>query len=155
MSRDEICDIEKGSIRKFVASNSEYLMGHVLDFGSGKQPYKEYIVGTYYPHEFGETIPPLLFNTILCTQVMEYIPDPAQQLKRFYEMTTPGGFLVMTYPTNWDEVESADLWRFTKSGMNKLLVDAGYIVIKHEPRSYLEHGDFKLCYGYGVIAKKC
>ena len=66
---------------------------------------------------------------------------------------------MLTYPTNWPEVEPEDLQRFTKAGMERLLTEAGFEIVRHERSAevaplvagHLHRKTF--CAGYGVIAR--
>lgn len=147
--------------------SSKYLKGEVLDFGSGSEPYKDIVVGNYTPYDTYEhriypthsfkrlvTLPVGPFDTVICNQVLQYIDDPIAKLKQLYDVLKPGGHLVMTYPVSWDEVESTDLWRFTKAGMERMLFKAGLVVIQHDRRAEINLDGFKFPLGYGVVAKK-
>ncbi len=150
--------VERSSIRAFVKSSSEYLRGRVLDFGCGEQPYKEYVTGEYFPYdpllELWANIGP--YDAILCTQVLQYIENPVLQLRAFREMLKPGGKLVLTYPTNWDEVESNDFWRFTRAGMELMLIREGFKVLRHERRASIVNPEdrFEFPLGYGCVAER-
>lgn len=169
-------ELERNSIRDFVASAAEagYLSGRVLDYGCGKQPYRLIVEangGEYVGYD-APTFPAsvvtedttgdawsLDFNTVLCTQVVQYVSDVRKflwdiRIDRF--PPTKGGHLVLTYPTNWPEVETADLHRFTKAGMERLLTEAGFEIVAHEPRHrvYMVGAPTDpFCLGYGVIAR--
>lgn len=165
MNKREIRDIERTSIRNFVSRQDVYLWGRVLDFGCGKpdtcvqpQPYRGIVnsihqrngTGTYVPYDLGFDFPDGVFDTVLMTQVMQYVPDPPALLQRLRRITK---YLVMTYPTHWEEVERSDRWRFTKLGMEDLLRAAGFTVLIHEARWSLPFDDFRLIGGYGVVAE--
>jgi len=150
ITRKTIRRVERKSIQDFAKKNSSYLQGRVLDFGAGSQPYRELIGGEYVPYEKGETFPGGLFDAVLMTQVAQYLPDP---VKTFSELAKISKYLVMTYPTNWYEVEDTDLWRFTKVGMERILKESGFQIVAHEPKCSLEFDNFTLHIGYGVVAK--
>lgn len=165
LNRRDLIQIEHVSIRDFVTNHREYLMGRVLDFGCGKpetcrepMPYRHIVDsqitlhkrGEYVPYELGDPKPIGKFDAVLLTQVIQYISDPLALLTDFLQQTK---YLVMTYPTTWDEVERTDLHRFTKAGMERLLKDAGFTVLVHQARWSLPYDDFKLVGGYGVIAE--
>ena len=147
-------DLERPSIRKFMEDHKNLFKGRVLDFGSGSQPYKDLVSGEYIPYDLDLKMPFGKFDVIICNQVMQYITNPAEQIKEFYSLLNKDGLLIMTYPTHWEEVELEDLWRFTKTGMGFLLFRAGFKVIEHTERCSIPFEDFKLSIGYGVIAKK-
>lgn len=136
--------------------NSNYLVGKVLDFGAGNQPYRDLVKGEYCPFDvaYSDSLLEPPYDVIMCNQVLEYVPDPRAVIRDFYLMLKSQGTLVMTYPTLWEEVEPNDYWRFTKSGIEKLLGDNAFIIVKHELRCQLEFEDFNLAIGYGMVAKK-
>lgn len=167
---------ERDSIRAFVqwAAHSGYFAGRVLDFGCGRQPYREIVEqagGEYIPfdrqsfpgnvsgEDVGDTWHLGEYDAILCTQVVQYIPlypyyDGLQSvLGGMYESLSERGHLVMTYPTHWPEVEVEDRHRFTKSGMEELLAFVGFEVILHVQRHAMAVEGEALAYGYGVVAR--
>jgi hypothetical protein len=160
---DPIRQIELASIRRFVGQNRELLRGRVLDFGAGKpgtcrnpQPYRDLVdpSAEYVPVDIGDPWFPGGFNTVLCTQVVQYIFWPLTTLRELHNNLVDGGHLILTYPTSWDEVEAMDLWRFTKAGMERLLFQAGFEIVKHERRAEVVLGSFRFPIGYGCIARK-
>lgn len=152
---DLIRQVERASIRRFLEEHKQYLKGRVLDFGSGKQPYKDLVDGQYFPHEQGEEMPLASFDCVLCTQVVQYLDSPASWLRYVaWPALVRGGHLVMTYATNWDEVEISDLWRFSRYGMEKMLRDAGFALVEHQRRAEIAIDNFKFPLGYGCIARK-
>lgn len=169
-----------------------YLSGRVLDYGCGKQPYRSLVESfgaEYMPYDHSsfpanvseEDVgdqpfiwPEVDYDAILCTQVVQYIPlvrygeEPGRSLQGRLTnfrlaLTVQSGHLILTYPTNWPEVEPEDLHRFTKAGMERLLTEAGFEIVRHEPRFfarlYSEDVPPKqlspewLALGYGVIAR--
>ena len=156
---DMVRQIERWSIRQFMLENSDLLAGDVLDFGAGDEPYKAMVRGTYTPYK-PEDAPFLTeqrhgaFDAIMCNQVMQYVSHPARALRDLYHALRPHGHLVMTFATNWAEVEVSDLHRHTAAGMRQLLVNAGFTVGKMERRAELAYGHFKFPLGYGIVARK-
>ena len=195
-------DYERESIRAFVrrAADDGYLSGRVLDYGCGRQPYRDIVEeagGTYEGFdraEYGGALAGVgdvgadwqyrqddQFDSILCTQVVQYLPvakNPgyAEHIPFIFHgwaetLTTArlhgnAGWLVLTYPTNWPEVEAEDLHRFTKAGMERLLTEAGFEIVRHERRGTLYDARFpsgrekritatadEFAIGYGVVAR--
>ena len=136
---DEVRQISRAAIRRFVEENSYYLTGRVLDFGAGKpgtcavpQPYKDFVLGEYVPYDLGDVFPEVgAFDAILCTQVLSYIERFEETIQLFGGALTYGGALVMTYAVNWDEIET-EMWRFTKLGVARMVQRAGLSVLTHE-----------------------
>lgn len=198
-------DYERATIRAFVqkAADEGYLSGRVLDYGCGKQPYRDIVEaagGEYVPYDredfpanvsqenVGEYARPRTTYgwiddpwagfgarsyqagepwSILCTQVIQYVPDPKELVDEgFHTALYQGGTLVLTYPTNWPEVESEDLHRFTKAGMERLLTEVGFEIVLHEKRGAIWDGAFEVApqkriratgeefvLGYGCVAR--
>lgn len=154
--------LERGSIDGFMKRHASLLKGRVLDFGAGKpgtcvepEPYRSLVDGEYVPLDKGDQLPTVfMFDAIICTQVIQYLDDPMGTLLHFQAWLKPGGYLVMTYPTCWDEVEPDDLWRFTRAGMETMLKFTGFQLLVHEQRARIPHGGFNFPLGYGVVAAK-
>ena len=156
-----IREIERASIRDYVAMNRAYLRGRVLDFGAGKpgtcrepQPYRDLVQGEYVPFDIGDDLPAAPFDAILMTQVIQYLDDPRETLRDFGSMLKGGGVLVITGPTNWSEVETTDLWRFTRAGIRRLLEITGFRVVDVQQRAQVGIDGFALSLGWGAVAIK-
>ncbi len=168
---DHLTRLERESIREFImqAARAGYFDRRVLDYGCGFQPYRKIVEhrgGNYtaYDRGFlpsnqsGDVGPddpdwPREWDTVLCTQVIQFVTDPELFLRQTHDYLVEGGHLVMTYPTNWPEVEETDLWRFPKSGMEMLLERAGYTVVMHERRESIFDLGYEWAFGYGVVAR--
>jgi ubiquinone/menaquinone biosynthesis C-methylase UbiE len=99
----------------------------VLDVGCGSQPYRALVEecgGVYLGHDFAAydgshesglqdpawtygpldyvgdilDIPDEGFSTVICTEVLEHVPDPVAALKRLSFVTAPHGQLILTVP---------------------------------------------------------
>lgn len=154
-----IREVEHKSIRDFVEKHKQYLQGRVLDFGAGKpgtcrepQPYKDLVSGEYVPYDIGDPSPHGMFDAALCTQVIQYLPF-SFDWNRLQGRLRLGGHLVLTGPTNWEEVEDTDLFRFTRAGIRRLLVSAGFTILICESRAEINLGGAKFSLGYGVVAR--
>lgn len=55
------------------------------------------ILGNLETHEWA----PASFDLILCWDVLEHLPNPAQALQRLLDSLAPGGLLVLAYPHLW------------------------------------------------------
>lgn len=167
---DYIRQIERHSIRQFMKENRRFLMGRVLDFGAGAQPYRDLVSGTYVPHEIHD--PPLeayemsgvltrptdreAYDAIMCNQVLQYVPNVLGLIRLFRDLLCPKGYLVMTYATNWDEVEVEDVHRYTRSAVNEMMtgVPGGFRILVHERRAEICIPPMRFPLGYGIVAQK-
>ena len=156
MRRLDLVEVEKKSIRNYVKSQQDKLKGNVLDFGCGFQPYRDIVLGTYFPYDplYHDVIPHESFDAILTTQVAQFFDDPYAEFKKLFNLLNPNGHLIMTYPTNWYEVDPKDNWRFTHWGMERMLEKIGFEIVHHKSRGEFQYEDFTMKIGYGITAKK-
>jgi SAM-dependent methyltransferase len=91
----------------------------VLDIGAGSGPYRSLLAHCEYKaHDFGEEpstvgrytpldyvsdircipAPDASFDAILCTEVLEHVPEPAAALKEMARLLRPGGRLILSAP---------------------------------------------------------
>lgn len=172
MNSKDIRIYQRTLLAEFVG-RQDYHNKYVLDFGCGNAPYREIVGeggGTWigfnraeYPGgpKIDVGLDPwvsedcdefLRWDVILCTQMLQYVPDPVLLLRRFHESLQDDGRLILTYATNWPEVEVEDMWRFTKSGMERLMSD--WKIIEHQRIGTLPFGDELLPFGYGLVATR-
>lgn len=158
---DVVRRIERWSIREFMRENAHLLTGRVLDFGAGDEPYRDLVKGVYIPFHPGDKFqidgafrPVPQFDQIMCNQVTQYVSGLPRMLREMWHALEYGGHLVMTFATNWDEVEESDMFRYTKSGMTRLLHCSGFTIKKCERRAEVAHGGFRFPLGYGIVARK-
>ncbi len=140
--------LERGPIAAFVAVVAASLPpgSKVADVGAGSAPFRELFSHTEYltidrPESLhgdasdfdipasAEEIPldDGDLDAILCTQVLEHVPDPAGALAEFYRLLRGGGKLFLTVPLVWEEHEKPfDFFRYTRSGLEYLLKAAGF-----------------------------
>lgn len=166
---DELTLLDVESIRKFVLSVEAegYLGGAVLDYGSGRQPHRDIIEaagGEYVPFD-SPSFPCSIastdttelargrkFDAVLCSGVLQFVDDVPEFLRHLRTWLYPDGVLVLSYTTNWPEVNHEDLHRFTRTGMDGLLIDAGWTVLRHERRATIHAHGYEWALGYGVVA---
>jgi SAM-dependent methyltransferase len=120
----------------------------LVDFGCGDMPYRPLIephVGSY----FGVDLPgnPLAdgdlsadgtvpvedgsAGVVMSTQVLEHVDDPAGYLAECRRMLRPEGLLVLSTHGNWVyHPHPADWWRWTGSGLSRVLAQAGFEMIQ-------------------------
>jgi len=134
-----IRDLESSTIRAFLLRNQKHMGKRVLDYGAGRQPYRDIVEAAgaeYVPYDSPEFPGSVVekdtaavrgrFDAVICTQVLQYCPSPDYTLRFLKTQLHDGGSLLMTGPTNWPLVEEEDLWRFTPSGVVKLLAEARF-----------------------------
>lgn len=74
------------------------------------------------------------FNTVICLEVMEYVPDFQTALKEMHFVLKPGGTLILTTPFLHRIDCLQDYWRFTEHALRYLLVKAGFEVKEIRPQ---------------------
>lgn len=131
----------------------DFVSGVLLDYGCGGQPYRELleplcdrylgadvaaVPGVPLDHLLLPGLPVPLADascdTVLSTQVLEHVPDPAHHLREARRLLRPGGFLVLTAPMQWRHHEAPrDYRRFTRYGLEHLLGEAGFEVLRVDP----------------------
>jgi len=109
----------------------------VLDVGGRIQPYRslfEERVGRYVAVDLrptplvnivarGEELPlaSAQFDLVICTQVLEYVPEPAAVIAEIHRVLKPGGCLLLSAPAIFPRDSDHDLWRFLPDGLRWLL----------------------------------
>ena len=169
---DNIRELEEASIVAFLKRASVHFHhASVLDFGCGSpetcrkpQPYKDLVEmagGTYFGYDPGLGHSPdawlgaMMYDTILCTQVIQAIKRPWETLQRLAYATKPRGFLIMTYPMMWPwSPDEPDYWRFTPAGMRIILNATGWDEVHSEERGRIDIPGWPISLGHGVIAQK-
>jgi SAM-dependent methyltransferase len=136
-------------LRQFAAkaaaqgSTKEY---RVLDAGAGKAPFRmlfDHV--TYETADFAQVskkvytqldhvcdlteipVPDLTYDLVLCTQVMEHVPDPTAVLREFHRVLKPGGKAFLSAPFFYMEHEKPyDFHRFTQFAWKRMAAEAGF-----------------------------
>ena len=71
---------------------------------------------------------------VLCTDVLEHVPDPQRMIDCLFAVLRPGGTLFLSAPQGWGEHQLPhDYFRFTSSGLRLLLERAGFRVESIQP----------------------
>jgi SAM-dependent methyltransferase len=151
----EEAPLERASIVEFVAAQARALApgAHVLDVGAGDAPYRELFAAQRYtttdhaqtlhsgrvdivasadaiPVESGS------FDAVLCTQLLEHVPEPLEVIRELRRVLVDGGVLISTVPFAWEEHELPhDYFRYTKQGVEHLLSRGGFGEIDVRPRT--------------------
>jgi SAM-dependent methyltransferase len=142
-------DLQAGSIWRDLRRLLPLYRGVVLDVGCGAQPYRTLIhpdavyraidyAGAL--EHFGYRAPETTYfkgnrwpvtdaaaDTVLCTETLEHVPEPRAFLAEAFRCLKPGGSLLLTVPfaARWHYIPH-DYWRFTPSGLERLLSKAGF-----------------------------
>jgi SAM-dependent methyltransferase len=114
----------------------------LLDVGCGEKPYRE-LFAPYVSEHVGvdpvenpaadlrgpiEALPAEdgSFDVVLCAQVLEHVDDPVQAARELSRVTRPGGRLLLsTHGVYVFHPAPSDYWRWTHTGLEKLLRDTG------------------------------
>jgi SAM-dependent methyltransferase len=136
-----------------VARHRAQIRGRVLDIGCGTKPYRRLFpaaaqyIGTetnrtFTPGSradvtaFGEALPfrTGTFDAVICTEVLEHVPEPGDFLREVFRVILPGGVLLLTTPQTWGlHEEPYDFYRYTKYGLEYLFRKAGFEIVEISP----------------------
>jgi SAM-dependent methyltransferase len=120
----------------------------VLDAGAGKAPFRRLFDHlTYETADFGQVakkayapidyrcdltaipVPDSTYDLVLCTQVMEHVPDPLAVLREFHRVLKPGGQAWLTAPLFFAEHEKPfDFHRFTQFAWRRMARETGFTI---------------------------
>lgn len=127
---------------------ARYLKGRVLDIGCGAKPYRKYLAGAQdyvgmdeckqvEPDVLGTAqniaFPNEYFDSVICTEVLEHLPEPQTAIQEICRVLKNGGFLYLTVPQEWPlHYEPNDFYRFTKFGIKYLLEKNNFQIVALE-----------------------
>ncbi|HEY4905395.1 MAG TPA: class I SAM-dependent methyltransferase [Candidatus Sulfotelmatobacter sp.] len=110
---------------------------HVLDVGGRVQPYRPLLKGRLRRYVAidprrtplvdivgrGEQMPlrSAQFDLIVCTQVLEYAPDPRLVIAEIHRVLKPGGYVMLSVPAVFPQDSEFDSWRFLPPGLKSLM----------------------------------
>ncbi len=144
--------LDDRSIEAAVAALAPRLRGQVLDLGAGTQPYAPLVrrfVTRYVTLDRMNCFPPpavvgegsalpfkaASFDGLLCTQVLEHVPDPAALLQEIARVLKPGADALLTVPLNAGvHLAPNDYFRFTEFGLRRLCKQAGLELVLLQER---------------------
>jgi SAM-dependent methyltransferase len=152
-----LADLQYRSIRRDLERLLPEATGTLADVGAGAQPFRDlvrpdvkylaidiedaetqfgyrtpdtrYFTGSVLPLADAEA------DTVLCTETLEHVLEPCAFLRELRRILPPAGRLVLTVPfaARWHFVPQ-DYWRFTPSGLEHLLTQAGFCEVRIYPR---------------------
>ena len=148
---------ENGSRRElaaWVAQAAAQVNDHnyrVLDAGAGEAPYRHYFDHVKYEtadfgavdKSYGELdyvcdlsdlpMPDCTYDLVLCTQVLEHVPDPSAVVLELARVLKPGGELWLSAPLYYPEHEQPyDFYRYTQFAWQFLADKARLEIIELE-----------------------
>jgi hypothetical protein len=72
-------------------------------------------------------------DVVLCTQVLEHVPEPQAVIAEIHRMLKPGGRLLLTVPSIFPQHGGpGDYWRYTADGLTWMLRDFERVDIRVE-----------------------
>jgi SAM-dependent methyltransferase len=119
----------------------------VLDVGGRIQPYRELLPfpHTYWSLDVRQTaLVSVLGNAeclpfaddsldlVICTQMIEYVTDPALLAKEIYRVLRPGGGLFLSAPSIFPRDSEQDRWRFFPVTLRQLLTQFSEVEVVPE-----------------------
>jgi SAM-dependent methyltransferase len=126
-------------------NRTNYLTGLTLDLGAGTQKYRHIIekcCDKYISLDaFSKSdvrgnamvlpFPNAVFDTVICTQVIEHVPRPWLVIHEVYRVLKKNGYLLLSAPFLYPyHLEPCDYFRYTRDGLRALLEDAHLTTIE-------------------------
>lgn len=97
------------------------------------------------------------FDNVLCTEVLEHVPEPLMALREMWRVAKPGGILLLTVPLSEQlHEEPYDFYRFTKYVLDYILRKSDWQVLRKYERggTWLELGYRFSSFLYSSIGAK-
>lgn len=120
----------------------------ILDVGGRLQPYRELLDGRVQQYTSvdvkatplvnviarGEHLPFVAngFDLVICTQVLEYVPEPLTMLAEIHRVLKCGGTLLLSVPAACPRDADDECWRFHPAGIRNLLASFSDVVVVPE-----------------------
>lgn len=120
--------LDAGSGEGFYQSLFNHSNYHATDFLRVEKSYGKV---TYISDLAHLPIRETSYDCVLCTQVLEHLPEPQAVLAELFRVLKPGGELWLTAPLFYQEHEIPyDFYRYTQYGFHHLLEGAGFQVLE-------------------------
>lgn len=133
-----------------------YIRGKVIDLGCGVMPFRSVIQGqieSYHGLDIfpksdkitlvGDVqqlgmIPANIYDSAICLEVLEHVPNPWQAAGEICRILKPGGVLVLSVPhlSRLHDLPH-DYYRYTHKGLHHLLTQAGFTVVETKTKGGL------------------
>lgn len=120
----------------------------VLDVGGRIQPYRPLLEGRLRRYvavdllqtplvnivAHGEQIPLASeqFDLVICTQVLEYVPEPAAVIAEIHRVLKPRGTVVLSVPSVCPRDAEHECWRFLPAQLRRLFGQFPYVEVTPE-----------------------
>lgn len=133
-----------------------YARGRLIDLGCGDMPFRAFVAGQvtaydsldFFPRRADVTyvgdiqdmaaVPSAAYDTAVCVEVLEHVPDPFRAAREIWRVLRPGGVLVLSVPhLSRLHDEPHDYYRYTRHGVRRLLEQAGFELVTLEKRGGL------------------
>lgn len=136
-------DLQTNSIERDLRAALAGFRGRLLDVGCGNSPFRHLLdpamtqyqgvdveVARAFGYQNPDTVyydghvlpfPDASFDAVLCTEVLEHIPDPTETIREIHRVLKPGGRLILTLP--WSarfHYQPFDYHRYTPSTLATL-----------------------------------
>lgn len=145
--------IAKRSLRRGIGRVAPRASGRLLDIGCGVKPYRALFpsvtryIGIERPGTLSKSgvvdvwadalalpFADGSFDSVLCSEVLEHVPEPGRLFAEAARVLTPGGTLILSTPQTWGVHEPPhDYYRFTRFGLEHLARQGGFEVLEITP----------------------
>jgi SAM-dependent methyltransferase len=142
-----------GQYRVTVPLMERYAHGRLIDLGCGDIPFRDLLL----PHVTGydsldlfpetrnltyvadiqdmATVPGDAYDTAICLEVLEHVPDPFRAAREIARILAPGAVLIVSVPhLSRLHAEPHDYYRYTRHGLRRVLEQAGLEIVELHQR---------------------
>lgn len=140
--------------RGFIPLFDQHVRGRVLDAGAGRLAHRPLVAGSpnvdqYVSIDYEVAHPALsaaadlisglpfregTFDTVICSQVLEHVPDPKVALAELSRVLANDGMLLLSVPhISFVHGAPHDYYRYTQYGVSYLLREAGLVPVSVAP----------------------